>query len=262
MKALVLTLMLGMTMVLCGGLAHAQLDPMMPGGMPMPGGPGGPRGGAAGARPGGGNDLRSLQAQLADEQKILDQIEDELRQDFEKDPEWQEAQKAQEQAQAEHDAARQAALEKVYEMPEYKTALDKKFAAESALHNLTASGSEVEPEQLQAASNALMEATGAVRKLEDDALAADPAVAESKQKLADANAALNELRKKFKESLELNADYLDQSDRVEDLKFKLAEARQRNADQMRQKSNANRKTTPSKPKRKSGGPSMGGPGGY
>lgn len=228
------------------GTYGQQVDPMLGGDMAMP--PGGARGGPSSAGRSNADQLRQLQTKLSEEQKALDAIETELRQDFEKQPEWQDAQAAQQQAQSEYDSARQAVLSKVYETPQYKEMLDKKFAAETELQNLTA-GSDVPPEKLQAASTAVLNATNAIRKMEDDALSADSTVVEAKQKLSDADGKLNDLKKKFKESLELNPRYLTQSDRVEDAKFKLADARQKNAAAAQQRSNANRRSN--EPRRQS-----------
>src|SRR5688572_21721614 len=70
---------------------------------PMPAGTGG-TGGTTLSGP--QQEVKTLQAQLAEEQSILKDIEGDLREDFESKPEWSETEAAHEQAQAEHEAAR------------------------------------------------------------------------------------------------------------------------------------------------------------
>jgi chromosome segregation ATPase len=199
---------------------------------PMPPGMDRGTGGRGGALSGPQQEVKTLQGELSEEQKILTDIENELRDDFETKPEWSEAEEAFKQAQTEHDAARDAVLSKVYETPEYKAALERKFAAEAQVKELTASG-ELDSKRMQEATNEVAEAANEVREMETKALAEDPAVVETKGKLTDATAAMNALKKEFKESLELDEKYLTQLERVEDVKFRLAEARQRLAEEAR-----------------------------
>jgi len=247
------TLFVSIGLVACGSL---QAQPMLP--------PGGPGGMGAGASQQQRTQIQQLQTQLTDQQAELKRITDDLEKEFQKKPEWQEADAALTKAQADHEAAKSAVLTKVYETPAYKAALEKKFDAEAQLDSLT--GTDATPEQIQEASNAVMESSAEVRKMEDDALAADPAVQETTKTVADATAAVNALKKEFKESLELNERYLTQYDQVEDTKFKLVDAKQRMADanrkQNQSKAKQNQAKRPKPSKRPSGGgggmPGMGG----
>jgi delta 1-pyrroline-5-carboxylate dehydrogenase len=250
------TLLVTMTLALCGPVL-AQ---------PMPGGPGmGGPGGTGGTSQQQRQQIQQMQSQLAEEQAELKRISDELYKDFQKKPEWQAANAANEKAKADHETARNTVLTKVYETPEYKAALQSKFDAETALENLA--GTDAAPEQIQEASDAVMESNSAVRKMEDDALSADQAVTDTRKTLTEASQAMTVLDKEFKQSLELNERYLNQSDIVQNQKDKLAEAKQRLADANRNKQRSNR-NTPNNNRRnnrnnKGGGgmPGMGG-GGY
>lgn len=227
---------------------------------PMPGGPGMGGGGTGGANQQQRQQIQQMQAVLNEEQAELKEISDELYKDFQKKPEWQEANAAHEKAKADHEAARNAVLSKVYETPEYKAALQTKFDAETTLENLA--GTDAEPEQMQEASDAVMESNTAVRKMEDDALSKDQAVTDTRKTLTEASQAMTALDKEFKQSLELNERYLNQSDIVEDQKYKLAEAKQRLADANRnkQRNNNNNRQTPNRRNSRGGGgmPGMGG----
>jgi len=143
-------------------------------------------------------DMIDAQAALNNAQSRFDDVARELRSEFQQSGEYRTALAAVEQAQADFDAARAIVLGRLADDPAYKAARQKKEAAEKARDELDAAPGS--PEQT-AAATAVLDAASEVSKLETAAINADPAASAARERLAAASARLNDLKKKFEDSI-------------------------------------------------------------
>lgn len=162
--------------------------------------------------------LAAREVELAAAQKELNGVADKLRARFEQSDEWKQAQADLKAAQTERDAAIAPALEKVRASAEHKAASDAKTKAAAEVDRLRAAGS-TGPE-VAAAARATAEASGAVQKLEADAIAADPAAKAAAAKALESGTNCADLLKKFNDSIKLSPEFEQATKRVEDARAK------------------------------------------
>lgn len=117
-----------------------------------------------------------------------------IQHEFEATPEWKQADAASKQAEARYAAAVRVARASLNNNPAYKQAMDERAKRETELNALK-TAEERDPQAIAAASVALLKAVETTSRLDQEALAADPKVAEAKAGLDAAAADMNELRK-------------------------------------------------------------------
>ena len=149
--------------------------------------------------------ITAAEAEVKRAQQALADVVAKLRSDFEAGQDWQTAAAAQKQAQADYEAAKKPVVEAVKKKPAFASAEREKAEAEKELADLRAKNTIGEP--ILKAVNKQADATAAMMKLENDALNADPKVAETRKKLADANMALAALKKQFDGSLAADTNW-------------------------------------------------------
>ena len=127
---------------------------------------------------------------------------------YEGKDEWETAKTNLKKAETDYEASRKKAMAKLYASPEYKAAKDKQLKAEQAIAAQTAAGNKANDKAMEKAQQDRLDAGLALRKLETDALAADPKIAENKTKLAEAKKAWEALQDEVKEALKQDPEYL------------------------------------------------------
>jgi hypothetical protein len=185
--------------------------------------------------------ITAAEAELKRAQQALADVVAKLRSDFEGGQDWQTAATAQKQAQADYEAARKPVVEAVKKKPAYQSAEREKADAEKELNELRAKNTIGEP--ILKAVNKQSDAANLMLKLENEALSADPKVAEARKKLADANTALAALKKQFDGSLAADTNWQEAKKGVDTAQeqvvggqkeLKEALAREKDADKARQ----------------------------
>ena len=186
---------------------------------------------------------------------------------YEGKEEWETAKAALKKAETEYETASKKAKAKLYASPEYKAAKDKQLKAEASLAAQQAAGSKANDKAMEKAQQDRLDAGLALRKLETEALAADPKIAEAKTKQAEAKKAWDALQDEVKEALKQDPEYmaleqqLEQAQAaVEQQKVALQQAQASEAQARRQQAEAERQSRSSG--RSSGGRSSPYGGGY
>jgi hypothetical protein len=159
-------------------------------------------------------------------------------------PQWQQLIEAQKQAQSTFAAATQPVLEKVHADPRYQNALAAKQRADAKMAELRTSATPTADElteagREQATNSALM------KKLEEDALAADPAALQAKTNVEATRQALADLKKQAEETTANDPDVQAAKQAVDEAEKKLEEARKTLQDQI--KSNQPQRPRPTPP---------------
>ena len=181
--------------------------------------PGQPYGGAGGA--GGANSALAQSRKAIKEAELevtrirsdMNKIKARVAQKFEGKEEWETAQKNLKAAETAHEQARKRALAKLYASPEYKAAKDKLLKAEQAI--ASAAAKDGSSKEMDKAQQDRLDAGLAVRKMETDALRADPKIAEAKDKADEAKKTWEALQDELKEALELDAEYVAAQQQLE-----------------------------------------------
>lgn len=130
---------------------------------------------------------------------------------YEAKEEWETAKKDLKDAESAYQSARRKVISKLNANPQYKAAAAKALKADKQLSELQADP-KASAKEFDKAHQARLEAGLALRKMETSAMAADPNVAETKQKLADARKTWDALQDEVKESLEQDPEYVAAQD--------------------------------------------------
>lgn len=148
---------------------------------------------------------------------------------YESKEEWETAKKELKDAETGYQSARKKALAKLNGNPQHKAATAKALKADQMLKELQANP-KANPKEIDKAQQERLEAGVALRNMETRAMAADPKVAETKQKLADAKKAWDALQDEVKETLAQDPEYVAAQDmlvqaqaNVEQMKISLAQ---------------------------------------
>lgn len=147
------------------------------------------------------DDLAGPKKQLAEAQSAVTKAKvavtlaaRKIQRQFEATAEWKKADAALKAAEARHAAAERVARAALQESPAFKQAVAERGKREAELNALKSAEERDEP-AIAAASIALLKAVETTSRLDHDALAADPKVAEAKTALDAATADLAALRK-------------------------------------------------------------------
>lgn len=143
----------------------------------------------------------------------MTKIKARVSQKFEGKEEWETAQKNLKAAETAHEQARKRALAKLYASPEYKAAKDKLLKAEQSIASIGAKDGS--SKDMDKAQQDRLDAGLAVRKMETEALRADPKIAETKDQEDEAKKTWEALQDELKEALELDPDYLAAQQQLE-----------------------------------------------
>jgi chromosome segregation ATPase len=223
--------------------------------------PGGPNSALAEQR----KQIKDAEADVAKIRGEMNKIKAKLAVKFEGKEDWETAKTNLKKAENEYEASRKKAMAKLYASPDYKAAKDKQLKAEQAITANQAGAAKADARALERAQQDRLDAGLALRKLETDALAADPKIAESKEKLAEAKNGWDALQDELKEALEQDPDYvaakteMEQAQaQVDQMKASLAQQAAAERESRRQQLEAQRQ---SRQPTRSGGGGYGG-GGY
>ena len=143
----------------------------------------------------------------------MNKIKARVAQKFEGKEEWETAQKNLKAAESAHEQARKRALAKLYASPEYKAAKDKLLKAEQSIASIGAKDGS--SKDMDKAQQDRLDAGLAVRKMETEALRADPKIAETEDQEDEAKKTWEALQDELKEALELDADYVAAQQQLE-----------------------------------------------
>jgi hypothetical protein len=152
-------------------------------------------------------------AEVARLQKEVKKVKDRIQAKYETKEEWETAKTELKAAETAYDGARKKAVAKLYSRPDYKAAKDKQLKSEQALQALQSSAKPNEKDLAKAQQDRL-EAGIALRKLETAALAEEPKVGETKEKVAEAKKAWEALQDELKEALAGDPEYLAAQDQL------------------------------------------------
>lgn len=183
---------------------------------------------------------------------------------YEGKEEWETAKTALKKAETEYETASKKAKAKLYASPDYKAAKDKQLKAEAVLA-AQAAGSKANDKAMEKAQQDRLDAGLALRKLETDALAADPKIAEAKAKHAEAKKAWDALQDEVKEAVKQEPEYLALEQQLEQAqaavdqqKVALQQAQASEAQARRQQAEAERQSRSSGRSGRSSSPYGGG----
>lgn len=181
---------------------------------------------------------------------------------YEGKEEWETAKTNLKAAESAYEKSRKAAMVRLYASPEYKAAKDKQLKAEQAIAAQQAAGAKANAKAMEKAQQERLDAGLALRKLETDALAADPKIAENKTKLAEAKKAWEALQDEVKEALKQDPEYLALEQQLE--QAQAAVAQQKQAMQQAAAAEAQSRRQQAEARRRSGNPRSSSPygGGY
>jgi hypothetical protein len=143
---------------------------------------------------------------------------------FKKSPEWSTAQQQIDAAKATYDAAAKPVLEKVRSSPEYQKAATARQNAADQLAALRNSPN-VTAEALTRYGNEQYANDQLMKKMEADALASDPQIAQAKEKLTIATKSQEDLKRKLEELEQADPDYIAAKKDADEANDKLAKAR-------------------------------------
>lgn len=127
---------------------------------------------------------------------------------YEGKEEWETAKTNLKNAETTYEASRKKAMAKLYASAEYKAAKAKQLKAEETMAANASGAAKANAKDLDKAQQDRLDAGLALRKLETDALAADPKIAENKAKVAEAKKAWEALQDELKEVLEQDPEYV------------------------------------------------------
>jgi chromosome segregation ATPase len=188
---------------------------------------------------------------------------------YEGKEEWETAKTNLKTAETAYEKSRKAAMAKLYASPEYKAAKDKQLKAEQALAAQQAAGTKANDKAVEKAQQDRLDAGLALRKLETDALAADPKIAENKAKVAEAKKAWDALQDEVKEALKQDPEYLaleqqltGAQEQVAQMKLSLQQAQASEAQSRRQQAESERQSRSGRSSSSSSGRSSPYGGGY
>jgi len=173
--------------------------------------PGGPNSALAEQR----KQIKDAEADVAKIRGEMNKMKTKLAAKFESKEEWETAKNNLKKAETDYESSRKKAMAKLYASPEYKAAKDKQLKAEQAIAANQPGAAKADAKALEKAQQDRLDAGLALRKLETDALAADPKITESKEKLAEAKKAWDALQDELKEALEQEPDYLAAKQQME-----------------------------------------------
>jgi hypothetical protein len=143
---------------------------------------------------------------------------------FKKSPEWSAAQQQIDAAKGSYDAASKPVLDKVHASPDYQKAAASRQRAADELAALKNS-STVTADALSKAGNEQYASDQLMKKMELDALAADPQVADARQKLVTATKAQDDLKRKLDELEQADPAYMAAKKDADEANDKVAKAR-------------------------------------
>jgi hypothetical protein len=144
-----------------------------------------------------------------------------IRADFEQRDAWIKAQADLKAAQAAHEAARRPVLARLAAKPEFKKAMEAKQKAEAERDALRNSRSS---DKLYEAAQKAIDANFALIKMENDALAADPKVQQTKQVLDAAEATVAALNEQLEQEMHSNAEWVEAKKYAEEAQLMVAQA--------------------------------------
>jgi len=169
--------------------------------------------------------INEAQTQLNDAQQKLDEVITKYRVDYEKTPEWTQAQEDLAKAQTAYDDAKKPVLETVHKQQDYQDAIATKQKLAAELDAARNADGPVDAQKMTDLATQQMAAGATASRLEAAALDADSNVKDAKAKLLAANTVVQALHQKFLDSLKGNADYASAKAAVEDAHTKLVAAR-------------------------------------
>src|SRR3954451_5462391 len=141
--------------------------------------PGGPNSALAEQR----KQIKDAEADVAKIRGEMNKIKTKLAAKFEAKEDWETAKNNLKKAENEYEAARKKAMAKLYASPGNKAAKDKQLKDEQAIAANQPGTPKAEPKALEKAQQDRLDSGLALRKLDTDALAADPKIAEAKAKV-------------------------------------------------------------------------------
>lgn len=147
-----------------------------------------------------------------------------IRKEIEGTPQWKQAAAAAREAQSAVTSAAKAVRERVAKEPAYKSAVavrDQRRAERDALR----ADPKTPQEKVIEAAVAVLNAESAVRRIEQEAMAKDPAAVEAKRQMNETNAKLAELRKAFDDKAAQDPDYQSAKQQLETASTQFADAR-------------------------------------
>jgi chromosome segregation ATPase len=211
--------------------------------------PGGYGGGANSALAEQRKAIKEAEAEVSRIRNEMNKMKTRVAAKYEGKEEWETAKTNLKTAEAAYEKSRKAAMAKLYASPEYKAAKDKQLKAEQAIATQQAAGAKANAKAMEKAQQDRLDAGLALRKLETDALAADPKIAENKAKVAEAKKAWEALQDELKEALKQEPEYLALEQQLEaaqgavdQQKQSLAQAQASEAQNRRQQAESQRQS--------------------
>jgi hypothetical protein len=168
-------------------------------------------------------DAAAAKAEQQKAQAAVAQARAKLMKDYDTKPEVIEAKKKVETARAAYDAAASPVLKSLSTRSDYKASQDALAKADDKVNTVRADAAAT-PEQRAAAAKDALDARNASTKVRNDALAADPKIAQAKTELDAATSELNKLKADFEQSISSDPDIATAQQALEDAKAKTKQA--------------------------------------
>src|SRR5208282_4792722 len=150
--------------------------------------------------------LSAAQADLLKANADLQAIVDKYRADFEKTKAWTDANSDLDSAKAELTAARLNVLSNLRQNSDYTAAVADQQKASGDLAMARSSG-DAGPDVLGPLAEAAFDDQATAKKMEDEAMEADPGVTDAQQKTAAAQQVVDQLNSQFQQSLQAKSDW-------------------------------------------------------
>jgi hypothetical protein len=159
-------------------------------------------------------------AELADAKRALKVIHDKLFAAYQQTQPWADATTKVSSARDELEAAKKAAREALSSNPDYQAAVAAKQKAQDDLTAAKASPDST-PESITGPATAVMEASGKISALENDAFSNDSAIIAAQANVTAAKAGLDAEKQEFEASLPSDPDYAAAKKLVDDVQKKV-----------------------------------------
>lgn len=169
--------------------------------------------------------VAAAQSDVNAAQQKLDEVITKYRVEYEKTPEWTQAQEELAKAQTAYEDSKKPVLEAVHKQQDYQDAIAAKEKIAADLDAARKSEGQVDSQKMTDLATQQMAAGAVASHLEAAACDADPGVKDAKAKMLAASASVQALHRKFLESLKGDADYVSAKAAVDDAHAKLVAAR-------------------------------------
>lgn len=188
--------------------------------------PGGAYGGAQSATAEARRQIKEAETEVTRIRSEMNRMKTRIAARYEGKEEWETAKNNLKTAETTYEASRKKAMAKLFATPEYKAAKAKQLKADETMAANAAGAAKADARALDKAQQDRLDSGLALHKLETDALAADPSIAENKAKVAEAKKAWEALQDELKEVLQQDPEYIASQQQLEQAQAQVDQMKQ------------------------------------